>query len=92
MESVLVGGKGVLCWVVLGAAFIPKLQILPFLPPEHCQALNFWVCACFYQGVLSFFESWDLSLPHFCFIFPQIFLLSPVTAAEHIFHPCHSFL
>lgn len=31
----------------------------------------------------SFFESWDLS--HFCFIFPQIFLLSPVTAAEHIF-------
>lgn len=83
MESMFAGGKGALCWVILGAAFSPNLQILPFLPAQHCQALNFGLCACFYPAVPSFFQSWDLS--HFCFIFPQIFLLPPVTAAEHIF-------
>lgn len=68
----------------VGSSIQPKASNPALSSSTALPSSEFWtLCLCFYPAVPSFFESWDLSL--FCFIFPQIFLLPPVTAAEHIF-------
>lgn len=83
-------GSPLLC--SCGSSICPKASNPALSSSIALPSSELWgLCLCFYPGVPPFFESQDLS--HFCFLYPQVFLLSPwsqVTAAERIFHLCHS--